>query len=121
MHSSVKALRAGHRTPYAAYTGLYQLNTNVEVIIRPEGTRLMAKVSGQDYFEMFPSNRDSFFFKIVDAEVTFTRANEGTVRGLDLHQNRRDLSVRADVYHHSGRFLSPNCDASPVGGSPSWG
>jgi pimeloyl-ACP methyl ester carboxylesterase len=74
-------------TPYDAYRGAYQMKTNLEVIVRPEGKRLMAKVSGQDYFEIFPRGHDSFFFKVVEAEVLFIRSKEGAVSGFDLHQN----------------------------------
>ena len=65
---------------YSAYAGEYQMGTNVGMIVRLDRDRLMAKVSGQDYFQMFPSGRDSFFFKVVDAQVTFARS-EGLALG----------------------------------------
>src|SRR5260221_10461382 len=85
------AFRSKEQARYEAYTGEYQMGTNVEAIVRPDGERLMAKVSGQDYFEMFPSGGDTFFFKVVDARVEFTRSGTGTVSGFALHQDGKDF------------------------------
>jgi pimeloyl-ACP methyl ester carboxylesterase len=74
---------------YGAYAGEYQMGTT-GAIVRPDGNRLMAKITGQDYFEMFPSGGDSFFFKVVDAQVTFLRS-EGAVSGFSLHQEGKDF------------------------------
>ena len=76
---------------YSEYAGEYQMETNVGVIVRPDGNRLMAKVTGQDYFQIFPSGGDSFFFKVVDAQVKFTRSDNGTVSGFALHQDGKDF------------------------------
>jgi pimeloyl-ACP methyl ester carboxylesterase len=76
---------------YSAYAGEYQMGTNVSMIVRPDRDRLMAKVSGQDYFQMFPSDGDSFFFNVVDAQVTFARSATGTVSGFALHQDGKDF------------------------------
>jgi pimeloyl-ACP methyl ester carboxylesterase len=78
-------------TRYGSYAGQYRMGTNVDAIIRPEGGRLMAKVTGQDYFEMFPRGNDSFAFKVVDARVTFTRSDAGKVNGFDLQQAGKDF------------------------------
>ncbi len=84
------ALRTQDRGLYGAYAGQYRMGTNVEAIVRPDGDRLMAKVTGQDYYEMFPSGSDSFVFKVVDARVTFTRSDTGKVNGFALHQEGKD-------------------------------
>jgi hypothetical protein len=65
------------------------MGTNVEMIVRPDGDRLMAKVSGQDYFQVFRRTGDSFSFKVVDAELTFTRSRIGAVSGFTLFQDAK--------------------------------
>ncbi len=75
---------------YGVYAGEYQMQTNVGMIIRPDRDRLMAKVAGQDYFQLFPSGNDEFVFKVVDARIQFARSHGGAVTGFALHQDGKN-------------------------------
>jgi pimeloyl-ACP methyl ester carboxylesterase len=85
--------------PYGHYSGVYALDENTSAIVRPDHDRLMVKVTGQDYFEVFPQEGDSFFYKIVDAQLTFRRSETGTVTGFILHQDGKNytFSRRSEV------------------------
>lgn len=86
------ALWNSERSPYGDYVGLYRMGTDVEMIVRLERGRLMGKVTGQDYFEMFRRGSDSFAFKVVDASVMFTRSETGKVNGFALKQGGKDFN-----------------------------
>ncbi len=63
---------------YDAYVGLYDYGGAVLTVTRA-GDRLMAQLTGQPEFEIFPRGKDVFFWKVVEAEVTFVRDGNGKV------------------------------------------
>jgi len=71
-----------------AYVGEYQLAPNFVVTITREGDRLFAQATGQDKLELFAETETDFFFKDVDAQVTFAKDTNGQVTHLVLHQNK---------------------------------
>ena len=79
---------------YDACVGEYQLAPGAVFTIRREGDRLMAQVTGQSFLELFPESETDFFYKIVDAQITFVKDAQGRVTGLVLHQNGLDQKAR---------------------------
>lgn len=73
----------------AAYVGSYDLSPTFVLTVTHEGNRLWGQATGQPAFRMWASARDSFFLRVVDAEVTFERDANGRVTALTLHQNGR--------------------------------
>ncbi|AYG69661.1 MULTISPECIES: MerR family transcriptional regulator [unclassified Rhizobium] len=71
---------------YADYNGYYLLDTLAYVITLRDG-RLFSRLTGQAELEIFPEDVDRFFYKAVQAQLTFTRNESGAVSGLVLHQN----------------------------------
>jgi CubicO group peptidase (beta-lactamase class C family) len=63
---------------YDDYVGLYDYGGAVLTVTR-EGDRLLAQLTGQPSFEIFPKGKDVFFWKVVEAEVTFARDGGGKV------------------------------------------
>ena len=61
---------------------------------------------GTAHVDLLPS-RTEFFFKVVDAQITFVRDAQGAVTGLVLHQNATilppDASVSGNPYHSRRR------------------
>lgn len=78
------------------YAGEYRLQggAGVSLIVRPDSGRLMGKVEGQDYFEMFAADRDSFQFKVADAKVKFAREADELVSGLTLRQGGQEFHFK---------------------------
>jgi CubicO group peptidase (beta-lactamase class C family) len=70
---------------YDAYIGQYQLGPNLILTIAKEGDRLMTEVTGQPKIELFPESETKFFFRVMDALVTFIKDEKGKVTGLILY------------------------------------
>ena len=51
----------------------------------------MAQATGQGKLEIFATSPTEFFYKAVDAQLTFEVARDGTVERLVLHQNGADV------------------------------
>jgi len=74
-----------------ALVGRYQMAPAVSMTITRTDDRLFAQLTGQLSFEIFPESATAFFFKVVDAQLTFQLGPDGHATGLILHQNGRDL------------------------------
>ena len=73
------------------YVGVYSIDKSVRFTLLRRGDGLVARVTGQPFAPIFASAKDEFFYKIVDAQLSFRRNAAGQVDGLTLHQNGRDL------------------------------
>ena len=75
---------------YDDYAGRYRLAENVIFTVTREEDRLFVQLTGQPRFEVFPESETSFFLRVVDAQITFGRSDDGSVDHLVLHQNGVD-------------------------------
>lgn len=75
---------------YLDYVGEYEVSPTFAVKVYQEGEKLMTQATGQPAIELFPEGANKFFIRVVDATVTFTRDDKGTVTGLIIHQGGRD-------------------------------
>ena len=73
-----------------AYVGDYQLAPNFVITISREGDQFFAQATGQGKLELFAETETDFFFKVVDAQVTFVKGDKGQVTSMVLHQNGVD-------------------------------
>ena len=55
--------------------------------IAREDEHLYIQVSNQPKFEVFPRTQTEFFLKIVQADITFTKDQDGKVTSLTLKQS----------------------------------
>lgn len=78
---------------YDDYVGTYQLAENVVFTVTRQGDRLFVQLTGQPRFEVFPESETKYFYRVVDAQITFGRGDDGSVDHLVLHQN--DMDQRA--------------------------
>jgi CubicO group peptidase (beta-lactamase class C family) len=73
------------------YAGKYDVKTELgggaPMVITCENGRLWAKLSVQPTLGIYPESETEFFYKAVDAQISFTKDAAGTVTGLVLHQN----------------------------------
>lgn len=74
---------------YVDYNGYYLLDQLLYVVTLRDG-RLFSRLPGQPELEIFPEDIDRFFYKAVQAQLTFIRDDKGTVSGLVLHQQGHD-------------------------------
>ena len=72
------------------YVGEYQLGPGFVFTIRHENGQITAQLTGQGPAPIYAHAKDEFFYRIVDAQLTFTRGADGEINGLILHQNGMD-------------------------------
>ena len=76
------------------YVGRYELQPGFVIAITRQGSQLSAQVTGQPSVEIYASSETEFFYRVVDARITFQVGGDGTVAALTLHQGGRDLPGR---------------------------
>lgn len=74
-----------------SYVGEYQLAPTFSIVVTFEDGDLFAQATGQMRFPIFAESTDEFFYRAVDAQITFQRDPQGVVTGLVLHQGGRDI------------------------------
>lgn len=74
----------------AQYVGHYQLAPGAMFEVTLQAGQLMVQLTGQPAFPVFASAPDQFFYKVVDAQLTFLRDAGGRITALVLHQGGKD-------------------------------
>jgi D-alanyl-D-alanine-carboxypeptidase/D-alanyl-D-alanine-endopeptidase len=76
---------------FDAFVGRYRLAPSVTIEITRKGDHLLAQLTGQPANEIFPAGDTEFFWKVVDAQLTFDPGADGRAKSLVLHQAGRNL------------------------------
>jgi hypothetical protein len=72
------------------YVGTYRFELGADFVVTLKDGDLSARLGGQDAFPIHPSARDHFFYKVVDAQLTFERDAGGkVVAGRDRRASRK--------------------------------
>jgi len=71
--------------------GSYELGPGFVLKVWREGTRVLAQATGQGTAEVFPESENVFFYKVVDAQLAFTRDAAGNIDGVVLRQGGREV------------------------------
>lgn len=87
------------------YVGDYQLTPRFLFAITRKGDHLYAQATGQARFEIFPESKKGFFYKVIDAQITFVTDSQGHATALILHQN--GLDQRAERVEDTAAALAP--------------
>jgi CubicO group peptidase (beta-lactamase class C family) len=58
---------------------------------------LLVKLGKERAAALFESAKDEFFYKVVDARITFKRGPDGKINGLVLHHNGSDFLAEKDA------------------------
>jgi CubicO group peptidase (beta-lactamase class C family) len=81
----------------ARYPGRYELAPGVVFTVSIEDERLMVELTGQSAFQVFPRSDTEWFYKVVEATITFQIDQNGRCNELELFQNGlRQLARRID-------------------------
>ena len=75
----------------ATYAGRYEITPTFILTVRPDGGRLFIQATAQPEFEVFAESEAEFFYRVVDAQVSFVRPEGGVAPSLTLHQNGKDM------------------------------
>jgi len=79
---------------FDGYVGQYQLAPNFILTITREGDAFFAQATGQPKAQIFAEGEREFFYKVVDAQITFNTDNAGRATSLTLHQNGADMPAK---------------------------
>ena len=66
--------------------GEYALAPQFQITITREGAQLYLQATAQPRFPIYAESENSFFLRVVEAVVTFTRGADGRATSLTLHQ-----------------------------------
>jgi CubicO group peptidase (beta-lactamase class C family) len=79
---------------YDTYVGRYDYGGGKAIMtISREGDRLFAQLTGQPKFEIFPKSETEFFWKAVNAQVTFVKDSTGKVTKAIHNQGGRKFDA----------------------------
>lgn len=74
------------------HVGKYELAPGFLLTVSRENNQLKGQVTGQAAYPLFARSMNEFFFKVVDAQITFNANAEGTAtESLVLHQNGQNI------------------------------
>jgi len=73
------------------YVGDYELAPSFIVTITRNENQLEAQATNQPKFPVFPKSENVFYFKVVQAQLTFNKGENGKVISLTLDQNGQQV------------------------------
>ena len=73
----------------AAIVGRYDYGQKEILTVTCDGARVFAQLTGQPKFEIFPKSSTEYFWKAVDAQVSFAKDENGKVTKAVHHQGGR--------------------------------
>ena len=76
------------------YVGHYELTPTFVITITREGDQIFAQATGQAKAALYAKGEREFFYKIVNAQISFQADAQGQTTGLVLHQNGRDQPAK---------------------------
>jgi hypothetical protein len=76
------------------YVGRYEFGPQASITVTRDGDHLYAQLTGQGAYQIFPESPNRFFFKIVDARLSFAIGPDGQVSALVLRQNGRNAPAQ---------------------------
>jgi serine-type D-Ala-D-Ala carboxypeptidase/endopeptidase len=76
------------------YVGHYELAPTFIITITRDGDQLYAQATNQPRAALYANSDREFFYKVVDAQISFQTDTQGQAIGLVLHQNGRDQSAK---------------------------
>ena len=69
------------------YAGEYQFAPGLVLTVAAKQERLMARLSGQPAYQVFPRSETEWFYRVVDATLTFQVNRGGECTAVELFQN----------------------------------
>lgn len=77
-----------------AYVGQYALTPQFSITVTREGTALFAQATNQAKCQIYAETENSFFYKVVEAQLKFVKNAQGKADELILHQNGLDHTAK---------------------------
>jgi len=77
-----------------AYVGRYNYGRGTIMIVKLEGNQLIAQLTGQPTFPIFPSSKTEFYWKVVEAKISFMKDENGVVTHAIHNQGGQNINVK---------------------------
>jgi hypothetical protein len=74
------------------YVGKYELAPGFVVTITRDGNQLKAQATAQPQFPVFARAENVFFYKVVEAQLTFNKDSDGNIESLMLLQGGNEIT-----------------------------
>lgn len=75
------------------YTGIYEYTKGFNIVITESEGQLYAQLPGQVKAEIYPKSQTEFFYKVIDAKITFNTDDNGKITGLVFEQGNTILET----------------------------
>jgi len=79
---------------YDLLAGKYELNPQFVITVTKEDDKLFAQATGQPKVELFPKSELEYYLKVVNAQITFVKDENGNIEKLILHQNGQNMAAK---------------------------
>ncbi len=73
------------------YLGDYELMPNFILTVTRNGTQLITQATGQPPVPVFPKSQNVFYPKVVEAQLTFNKNEDGEIGSVTLNQNGQEI------------------------------
>jgi CubicO group peptidase (beta-lactamase class C family) len=81
-------------TTLKVYTGEYELTPSFHIVVTMENGVLEAQATNQGKNQLYAEKANSFFLKVVDAQVEFLPGPDGKIDHLILYQNGQKMEAK---------------------------
>ena len=75
-----------------SYVGQYELMPGFILTVSKEGNQINAQATGQPMFPIYPKSENEFYYKVVVAELTFNKNDNGDIESVTLFQGGQELT-----------------------------
>jgi CubicO group peptidase (beta-lactamase class C family) len=79
---------------FDAYVGQYELRPGFILTITKAENKLMAQATGQPKVQIYAESAAKYFFKVVDAQITFVQNESGKVTHLIFNQGGGEIEAK---------------------------
>jgi serine-type D-Ala-D-Ala carboxypeptidase/endopeptidase len=76
------------------YVGHYEMTATFIFSVTREGDQLFVQATGQPRSAIYSKTEKDFFYKVIDAQISFQTDPQGQTTGLVLHQGGRDQAAK---------------------------
>jgi serine-type D-Ala-D-Ala carboxypeptidase/endopeptidase len=74
-----------------SYVGDYELAPGFILTVSRSDNRLQVKATGQQELPVIAKSKNEFYYKVVEAQLTFNKNEDGKVESVTLHQGGRNM------------------------------
>lgn len=75
-----------------SYIGKYKLSPEFVITVSKDVSQMKAQATGQSEFEIYPRSENVFYLKVVEAQITFNKNEEGKVISITLLQGGQETT-----------------------------